>query len=67
MIPKMRFIGPLAYEKYAEVSESIIPNSLSLTQSISIVWPKVVTIIAGMLIVFLISYIIFMKKEIRAS
>ncbi len=67
LIPKMRFIGPLAYEKYTEVSQSIIPNPLSLTQSLSIVWPKVIGIIAAMFIVFLIYYIISMKKEIRVS
>ncbi len=52
-------------------SESInlgmIANPLSLSQSIIQIWPQLVAITALAIICFAISYIIFMKQEIRST
>jgi len=44
-----------------------LPNPLSFTQSLSLVWPQLVSIIALAVICFAISYIRFMREEIRAT
>lgn len=46
--------------------EGAIPGSLSLGQSLLLVWPHVTGIIAATLICFTAAYINFMKQEIRA-
>jgi len=47
--------------------KGLIPNPLSLGQSIMVIWPQFVGLIALMVICFAISYIIFMRQEIRAT
>jgi len=62
LIPTYRGIGFATL-----ISATEIPTSpLSMGQSLLIVWPEVVGLIAMTLICFAISYIVFMKKEIRA-
>jgi len=46
--------------------EGAIAGTLPLGQSILLIWAHLVTMIAMMMICFAISYIIFMKQEIRA-
>ncbi len=53
------FINP------AEIS-GLMPAPLSLTQSLMIVWPEFVGLIVLMLLCFAISYVVFMKQEIRS-
>lgn len=44
-----------------------IPGApLPLDQSLLLIWPQVTGLIAGMLIVFSISYVIFQREEVRA-
>ena len=45
----------------------LIPGSLSLGQSFIVVWPQIISIIALAAICFAISYIKFMREEIRAT
>jgi len=47
--------------------KGLIPNPLSLGQSIMVIWPQFVGLIALMVICFAISYVIFMRQEIRAT
>ncbi|KXA96895.1 hypothetical protein AKJ37_04180 [candidate division MSBL1 archaeon SCGC-AAA259I09] len=63
LAPKLRFVGPVTMEELI----GMVPNPLSFLESLSIIWPQVVSIIAGMLILFLISYWLFMKREIRPT
>jgi len=60
--PSVRTLGPI----FSEASEELIPAPLSLSQSLLIVWPQFVSLIALMLICFSVSYIVFMKQEIRS-
>jgi len=46
--------------------EGAIPGTLPLGQSLLLIWAHLVTMIAMTMISFAISYIIFMKQEIRA-
>ncbi len=50
----------------AEV-EGMIPGPLALGQSLMLVWPHLVALIALTLICFAVSYVRFMREEIRAT
>lgn len=43
-----------------------IPTQLSLEQSLLIVWPQVVGLLAAMVLCFVASYIVFLRQEVRA-
>jgi ABC-2 type transport system permease protein len=45
----------------------MILSPLSLGQSLIQVWPQIVAIIALAIICFAISYIVFIKQEIRST
>jgi ABC-2 type transport system permease protein len=46
---------------------SMISNPLSLGQSLIQVWPQLVIIIALAIICFALSYVLFMRQEIRST
>jgi ABC-2 type transport system permease protein len=50
---------------YEQISASRFQNPLTLAQSIVVVYPHVVALLAVTLLCFAISYIIFMLQEIR--
>lgn len=43
-----------------------IPTQLSLQQSLLIIWPQVVAMLALMVISFVLSYLVFLRQEVRA-
>jgi ABC-2 type transport system permease protein len=43
-----------------------IPTQLSLQQSLLIVWPQVVGLLAAMVACFVASYVVFLRQEVRA-
>lgn len=43
-----------------------IPSQLSLQQSLLIVWPQVVLLVAAMLVAFAVAYLAFLRQEVRA-
>jgi ABC-2 type transport system permease protein len=45
----------------------MLPNPLSLGQSLLLVWPHLTGLISLSAICFAISYILFMRQEIRAT
>lgn len=47
-------------------AEGILPTPLALEQSLNLIWPHITTIFGLVAICFGISYIIFMRAEIRA-
>lgn len=49
------------------VGSSIKPNPLSLGQSLLLVWPHLTLLVSITLICFAISYVVFMKREIRST
>lgn len=60
--PAARVFG-LALQSQAE---GILPTPLALDQSLNLIWPQITTIFALVAVCFGISYIIFMRAEIRA-
>ena len=50
---------------FEEISASRFENPLSLGQSIVVVYPHLVALVAMTLVCFAISYTIFMTQEIR--
>jgi len=61
--PTVRTLGMLTE---AQVSY-MIPNPLSLSQSMLLIWPHVTGLVSLTAICFAISYVLFMRQEIRAS
>lgn len=60
--PAARVLG-FALESQAE---GILPTPLALSQSLLLIWPHLSTLFALLAICFGISYVIFMRSEIRA-
>jgi ABC-2 type transport system permease protein len=60
--PAARVFG-LALQSQAE---GILPTPLELSQSLNLIWPHITTLFGLAAICFGISYIIFMRAEIRA-
>ncbi len=63
LIPSFRGLGIVALLSKAQIPT----NPLSLGQSLLIVWPQLVSLIALTVICFAISYVIFMRQEIRST
>lgn len=61
LVPSVRSLGPLTMKQIY----GAIPGPLPLGQSLLIVWPQLTGLIAGTVICFAISYVLFMKREIR--
>ncbi|MFC0878059.1 ABC transporter permease [Saccharicrinis sp. FJH2] len=62
LVPSVRSLGPLTQGQI----QGAIPGPLPLGQSLMVVWPQLTGLIALTLICFLISYYMFMRREIRS-
>jgi ABC-2 type transport system permease protein len=62
LMPSVRSLGPLSMEQL----HGTIPSLLPLGQSIMLVWPQITGLIAATVACFALSYISFMRKEIRS-
>lgn len=62
LVPTVRTLGPLTVEKLY----GTIPGSLPLGQSLLIVWPQLTGLVAATVICFVLSYISFMRREVRS-
>jgi ABC-2 type transport system permease protein len=62
LMPTVRSLGPLTMEQIY----GAIPSPLPLGQSVLLVWPQVTGLIAATLICFALSYVLFMRQEIRS-
>ncbi len=62
LVPSVRSLGPLTMEQVY----GTIPGPLPLGQSLLLVWPQVTGLIAATVICFVLSYISFMRREIRS-
>ena len=63
LIPGVRTLGLITQSE----SAWMIPNPLSLGQSLMVAWPHLVGLLALTVICFAISYIRFMREEIRST
>lgn len=62
LVPSVRSLGPLTMEQI----QGAIPGPLPLGQSILLIWPQVTGLIAATVICFVLSYIVFMRREVRS-
>ena len=62
LMPAVRSLGPLTMEQVY----GTIPGPLPLSQSLLMVWPQVTGLIAATVLCFALSYVSFMRREIRS-
>ena len=62
LMPSIRSLGPLTMEQV----HGAIPNPLPLGQSLLVVWPQLTGLIAATVVCFGLSYLSFMRKEVRS-
>ncbi len=60
--PSVRSLGVLVYQ---QIDRALV-SPLSLSQSLILVWPQVISLLGLVLLFFTISYVVFMREEIRA-
>ena len=63
LLPLVRSLGIITQAQAAYM----IPNPLSLTQSMLLIWPHLTALISLTAVCFAISYVVFMRQEIRAT
>lgn len=62
LMPSVRSLGPLTQAQVV----GAIPSPLPLGQSMLLVWPQLTGLVAVTVICFALSYVYFMRKEIRS-
>ena len=62
LMPNVRALGPLTIEQV----QGTVPSPLPLGQSLLIVWSQLTALVAGTFVWFGLSYLSFMRKEIRS-
>ncbi len=67
LVPGLRTMGQILQLQTSGVQQWMLPNPLSFGQSLLIVWPHLVSLMALTVVCFAISYIKFMREEIRST
>ena len=67
LVPQLRTMGQLLQLQTTGVQQWMLPNPLALDQSLLIVWPHMVALLALTAVCFAISYTKFMREEIRST
>ena len=63
LLPLVRSLGVITQSQAAHM----IPNPISLGQSLILIWPHLTSLVSLSAICFAASYVLFMRQEIRAS
>jgi len=63
LLPIMRSLGVITMSQAAYM----IPNPVSLGQSLTLIWPHLTSLVSLSAVCFAISYVLFMKQEIRPT
>ena len=61
--PTTRTLGPVFLE---QLRGAVMGSPLPLSQSLIIVWPQTVGLIAGTIVLFVAGYVVFQRQEVRA-
>jgi ABC-2 type transport system permease protein len=61
--PSVRTLGTITQAQ----ATYMIPNPLSLGQSMILVWPSLTGLVSLSVICFAISYVLFMRQEVRST
>ena len=67
LVPAARTMGQLLQIEISEAAARMLPNPLPLGQSVVMVLPHLITLMALTVVCFAISYIKFMREEIRST
>ena len=62
LVPNVRSLGPLTMEQV----QGALPSPLPLGQSLLIVWSQLTALVAGTVVWFGLSYLSFMRREVRS-
>ncbi|MGE7274418.1 ABC transporter permease [Brevibacillus panacihumi] len=62
LTPSIRSLGPLTMEQIY----GAIPSPLPLGQSVLLIWPHIIGLLAATTVCFGLSYLLFMRQEIRS-
>lgn len=62
LMPSVRSLGPLTSEQIY----GTIPGPLPVGQSLLLVWPQVTGLLAATILCFVLSYVSFMRREVRS-
>ncbi len=60
--PQIRSLGPLSMEQI----QGAIPTPLPVFESLMLVWPQFVGLIAATVLCFFFSYLLFMRKDVKS-
>jgi len=60
--PEARVLGVVLPEQV----DRAVPGTLSLGQSLLVVWPQLTALLAGCVVVFAVAYVRFLRQEVRA-
>ncbi len=61
LTPEIRSLGPLTMEQV----RGAIPTPLPVFESLMLVWPQFVGLVSGTILCFFLSYLFFMRKDVR--
>ncbi|GAA4333731.1 ABC transporter permease subunit [Pigmentiphaga soli] len=61
--PGTRTLGPLFMD---QLEGAVMGSPLPLGQSLGIIWPQAVGLIAGVILLFALGYVVFQRQEVRA-
>jgi ABC-2 type transport system permease protein len=67
LVPELRTMSQILQLQTSGVMDWMLPNPLSLGQSLLMVWPHLVSLVTLTVVCFAISYIKFMREEIRST
>jgi len=59
-------LGSLGVVTMSQIAR-LIPNPLSLGQSLLLIWPHLTTLLSLTIVCFAVSYVVFMRQEVRSS
>jgi ABC-2 type transport system permease protein len=62
LVPSVRSLGPLTMEQVV----GTIPGPLPFGQSLLLVWPQITGLLAATILCFVLTYVSFMRREIRS-
>jgi ABC-2 type transport system permease protein len=67
LAPEARAVGTTDYIGYLNQLQGAIRGSvLPLNESLAIAWPQTVSLIAGVIVLFVAGYVVFQRQEVRA-
>jgi ABC-2 type transport system permease protein len=64
--PSQRYTGFLLPSQSAQLQTGGVPSALSLDQSLLLVWPQIVALVALTVVSFAVAYVLFLRQEVRA-